>query len=74
VVERIVWDLVQEVVEFQLLVRGVGMAVGVFAEKGVDPCMCCSHFTFLFGTSDFPLHNRIVDRADLKRAISPIEL
>jgi hypothetical protein len=74
VVEQVVWDLIREVIEFQLLVGGVGTAVGVFTEKGVDPYMYCGCFSFLLWVSDFPLSDRIMDRADLKWAISPTEL
>jgi hypothetical protein len=35
--------------------------------------MCCGRFSFLFGASDFPLFDGIVKRADLKRAIKPMD-
>jgi hypothetical protein len=74
VVEGIVWDLVQEVVEFQLLIGGVGTTVGIFTEKGVDPCVGCGCFSFLLWALDLPLSGGIMNRADLKWAISPMEL
>jgi hypothetical protein len=49
------------------------MAVGIFAEEGVGSGMCCGCFSFLFQVSDLPLCDGIVNRADLKQAISPME-
>jgi hypothetical protein len=66
VVEGIIWDLIWEVIEFQLLIGGVGVAVGIFTEKGVDPCVYCGRFSFLLQMLDLPLSDGIVNRADLK--------
>jgi hypothetical protein len=74
VIEGIIRDLIWEVVEVQFLVGGMDATVGVFTEKGVDSCMYCSRFPFLLWASDLSLGNGIVDRADLKQAISPMEL
>jgi hypothetical protein len=49
------------------------VAVGVFTEKGVGSCVCSGRFSFLLGVTDFPLHDGIVDRADLKWAIKPMD-
>jgi hypothetical protein len=51
----------------------VGTAVGVFTEKGVGSCVCSGCFSFLLGATNFPLRDRIMDRADLKQAIKPMD-
>jgi hypothetical protein len=73
VIEGVVWNLVREVVELQLLIGKVGAAVGVFTEKGVDSCVCRGGAFRSLGALDFPFLDGIVDNADLKRAIKPME-